>query len=275
MKKPKLAFVWFWDQASSVFPNWRDGLRGALDLVGREYDISWFFDKTIPLESDGFDFILFWDDSNSAFFNEIDKYSCRKGICLTTAPQNVENLKRLDVVFCESQPIYEAVRAAGVRAIKAFGTDTEFFKPDPKVKKDIEYFYPATFSPWKRQRDISYLGSRLLCVGTVQPDGAVDYNSAIENGVQIELGYFPAEKIRDYYRRSKKVIIPAIHGSERTVLEAMAMNILPEVVGNNPRSKTYLEEFKNSGSRTTRDFIVNNYSHFIYADKLLKGINED
>ena len=270
----KISVIWFWDQASQTYPNWRDGLRGAMEQIEKDNEVRWFFDKYVPQPEDNFDFLLLWDDSNSEFFKLIDDYKCRKGLCLTTFPQNFDNLKKLDVVYCESQAIYEAVRAAGVRAIKAFGTDTEFYKPNAKIKKDIEYFYPATFSPWKRQRDISYLGNKLLCVGTVQPDGAADYNSAIENGVQVEVGYFPAEKIRDYYRRSKHVIIPAIHGSERTVLEAMAMNILPEVVGDNPRAKSYLQEFKDSGARTTRDFIINNYSHFVYADKLLKGINE-
>lgn len=270
----RIAMVWYWDQASQIYPNWRDGLRGAIELIAKDNQVSWFFDKTVPLESDKFDFILFWDDSNSAFFDQIDQYSCRKGLCLTTHPYRTDNLRKLDVVYCESQPIYEAVRAAGVRAIKAFGTDTEFFKPDPKVKRDIEYFYPATFSPWKKQSDIVHLGNKLWCIGTIQPDGILEHRACVDAGVNVEVGYFPAQKIRDYYRRAKRVIIPAIHGSERTVLEAMAMNILPDIVGENPRAKTYIQEFKNSGARTTRDFVVNNYSHFIYADKLMKGINE-
>src|SRR3990167_10838178 len=117
----------------------------------------------------------------------------------------------MNIIFAESEPVYNEVRALGLPVIKAFGTDTDFFKPK-KVKKTIEYFYPATFSPWKRQRDIAYLGNKLLCVGTKQPDGKLDYQECKKAGVKIEEGYFPVEKILNYYQRAKNVIIPAYHG---------------------------------------------------------------
>ena len=100
----------------------------------------------------------------------------------------MSNLRKLDVVFCESEPIYQRIRAEGIRCIRAFGTDTDFFAPT-KVKKDIEYFYPATFSPWKLQRDIAYLGDKLFCVGTVQPDGELDYKACVDAGVKIRRIY--------------------------------------------------------------------------------------
>ena len=78
-----------------------------------------------------------------------------------------------------------------------------FFTPDETVKKDLEYFYPATFSPWKLQSRIAHLGPKLTCIGTVQPDGEYDLRCCQDNDVNIEIGYFPVEKIRDYYRRAK------------------------------------------------------------------------
>jgi hypothetical protein len=114
-----------------------------------------------------------------------------------------------DVVFCETSIIYNECRMRGINAIRAFGTDDKFYTPG--YKKDIEYFYPATFSPWKCQDEIADLGSKLLCVGTVQPDGKKMLEICKKKGVKTEVGYFPPEKIREYYMRAKKVIIPAIH----------------------------------------------------------------
>ena len=264
----KIAFVWWFDKANDVYDNWHDGLRAAIDVIGVDNDVDLYVGKYLP--EGEYDFILFWDDSNSEFFQHLDKYNCRKGIILTTDPHNIENLRKLDVVFCESEPIYQAVRAQGLRAIKAFGTDTDFFSPT-SVKKDIPFFYPATFSPWKRQSSIAHL-TGLHCVGTVQPDGEEELQACKDNGVKVEIGYFPAEKIRDYYRRAVDVPIPAIHGSERTCLEAMSMDILPKVNPNNVRTYSYVKEFVESRMRSPREFVLKNYSHRKYAEDLMKGI---
>ncbi len=266
----KIVIIWNWEGAESTYPLWRDGHRAAFEELAKYHEVDFILGKKLPNYQP--DFLLFWDDSNSEVFNHIDKYDCRKGICLTTDPHNMNNLRRLDVVFVESDPIYNQVRSEGIRCIKAFGTDTDFFKPNDEVKKDIEFFYPATFSPWKLQRDIAFLGDRLTCIGTLQPDGKIDYESCQNNGVNTEVGYFPVEKIRDYYWRSKSVIIPAIHGSERTVLEAMACGIKPQVLNDdNVRTKSYITELESSGL-SPRDFVLKNYSHIKFCNQLRRGI---
>lgn len=269
----RLAFIWYWNQASEIYPNWRDGLRAAIEQIAKKHEVIWFFDKEIPRPSEHWDGVIFWDDSNSGFFDVIDQYNCPKTLCLTTDPQNFDNLRKLNAVYCESVPVYNQVRSQGIRAIKAFGTDTTFFTPDEFVYKDIEFFYPATFSPWKRQSEIADLRERLLCVGTLQPDGALELLECQKNGVKVELGYFPAEKIRDYYRRSQHVIIPAVHGSERTVLEAMSCNILPEVTNpNNVKAQSFIREYQLSNAKSPRAFILRNYSHTKYAHDILRGL---
>ena len=265
----RLCFLWWWDRAEEIYPYWRDGLRAAIEYIGRENDVDIYLGE-MELDEE-YDAILFWGDSNCSFFNVMDKYKGKKGIILTTDPHNMDNLKKLDVVFCESQPIYDAVRAQGIHAVKAFGTDSDFYEPDVKVKKDIEYFYPATFSPWKRQSTIAHYGNKLTCIGTVQPDGQEELEACKKAGVNVEIGYFPAEKIREYYQRAKNVPIPAIHGSERTVLEAMACNIVPLVNTDNKRALSYVLEYAEAKVITPRDFIESFYSHKRYAQKILKG----
>jgi|GEM_PF-6461382 len=270
----KLAFIWYWDRATEIMPYWRDGLRGALEHLEKEgHTVKWYLNKELPPIDEPLDALLLWDDSNSEFFNHIDKYTCKKSMILTTDPKNIENLKKLDVVFCESTPVYEAVRKYGIRAVKAFGTDIFFYKPNPKIVKDIEYFYPATFSPWKRQDTLAHLGNKLLCVGTIQPDGMDEFEACRRAGVQLRIGYFPAKQIRLYFQRAKKVIIPAIHGSERTVLEAMACNIVPTINPENKRTHSYLDEYREDVSTSPRDFVEKFYSHQQYGYKIFHALS--
>jgi hypothetical protein len=119
---------------------------------------------------------------------------------------------------------------------------------------------------------LAHLGKDLWCVGTIQPDGQSELNAVANKGAHVEIGYFPPEKIRDYYNRAVHVPIPAIHGSERTCLEAMAMNIVPEVNPQNIKTHSYIDEYKKSGYQTSREFVVDNYSHILYAKQLLKGM---
>lgn len=270
-KKLRIAFVWYFDQASKVIDNWKDGLRSAMEIIAKKHHVDWYLDKKLPQGK--YDWILVWCDAQSEFLDI--PYDAKKGIFLTALPQDYSKIRGLDVVFCESQPILDAVRAQGCHAVKAFGTDTDFFQPSAEYK-NISFFYPATFSPWKRQSEIAYLGDQLLCVGTLQPDGQVEYQACIDNGVKVELGYFPARKILSYYQRSNCVIIPAIHGSERTVLEAMSCNMLPQILHplENSRAFSCILEYQDSGTLTPRDFVVKNYSHKAYADTILRIIEE-
>lgn len=274
MKKLSCAFIWEWDRAKEIYPLWRDGLRACVEEIEKKHNVDWLLFETPKKE---YDWILAWSGPYSNFSRLKSEYSAKRGLFLTTMPDyDPQNLQGFDAVFCESTPVKEAVRALGVRAVKAFGTDSDFFCPDDKVEKDIEYFYPATFSKWKMQSRIAHLGDKLLCLGTVQPDGQDQLEACKEKGVQIEIGYFPVEKIRNYYRRAKSVIIPAVHGSERTVLEAMSMDILPEVTEKvkNRKTYSYIDEYEKSGCKSPREFILKNYTASHYAKAVLGAINE-
>lgn len=262
-------FIWYWNRAMEIAPNWQDGLRAALMELGKRHTVNILLGEIEPL--DDADFILFWGDSNCPFFQHLDKYTAKKGIILTTDPHNLDNLRKLDVVYCESKPVYDQVRAAGIHAVLAFGTDTEFYTPTDVVK-DIPYFYPATFSPWKRQSAIAHLGGRLLCIGTTQPDGFGEKGACEENNVKILEGYFNPDLIWDCYNRARFVPIPAVHGSERTCLEAMSMNIVPTVNPDNKKTLSFVEGYIHSGYNTPRDFVLANYSPEIYAKNIERGM---
>jgi hypothetical protein len=231
----KIAFIWPWPQAKSVYPKWRDGLRRALELIGERYQVDWFFEEDYKdKDLTGYQAILVWADSQDLVVDHLPS-RVRKGLILTTMPYDIDNLRKYQIIFCESKPVLREVQKHGLYGIHAFGTDDEFYKPNG-TQKDILYFYPATFSPWKRQRDIANLKGGLWCIGTVQPDGQEDLQACIANGVHVMEGYFSPDVVREYYDRAEFVVIPAVHGSERTVLEAMSMNLLPQVTPSNHKA---------------------------------------
>ena len=268
----RIAFLWWFSAAEEIYDYWRDGLRAAIEEIGKTNDVEVYLGEYEP--EGEFDAYLIWGDSNCPVISLIENRKGKKGIILTTMPDNIKNLRKLDVVFCESKPVYEVARRNGLHAIHAFSTDTDFFSPNNSVKKDLEYFYPATFSPWKKQEDIAHLGKKLWCLGTVQPDGSEQLKACYDNGVNVAIGYFKVQHIRDLYRRAENVVIPAIHGSERTVLEAMSSGILPKVTHpHNIKARSYLIEQMGSGL-SPRDFVVKYYNAKQYAEKILKGLSE-
>ncbi len=267
----KLAFLWHFDKAEQIYPYWRDGLKKALEIIGENHDVEYYFGDDFKNLDEQYDAFLFWTDSQDNVIDFFQGRKGKKGIILTTSPTDIENLKKYDVVFCESKPVYNEARSLGLHTVHAFGTDTDFFSPDETIKKDIPYFYPATFSPWKRQASIASLGDKLWCVGTVQPDGLEELYACKDKGVHIAEGYFKAEYIRDLYRRAEQVIIPAIHGSERTILEAMSMDLFPTV---NPQNKAFaiIKEFQQSDYDSPREFVIDRYNETQYAEKIMKGL---
>lgn len=262
--------IWNFDKAPQIYDYWRDGLRAAIEEIGKDHEVDVYLGDDYKNLNELYDAYLFWTDSNDPVIDYFQGRQGTKGLILTTSPHNIENLKKYNVVFCESRPVYEECRMYGVHAVHAFGTDTEFFKPDD-TPKTIHYFYPATFSPWKRQSSLVHLGQLLYCVGTVQADGQAELQACLDNGVHVAEGYFKAEHIRDLYKKARNVPIPAIHGSERTILESMSMDLFPDV---NPQNKAYaiIEKFKKTSLDSPREFIIKHYSEKQYAEKIKKGL---
>lgn len=270
-KVNSLSFCWEWEQAKEIYKDCRDGLMAALKLMGKK--VKWFLNEK-PEDNE---WILTWCDSNSQYSRFFSNYKAKRAIILTTNPHNYHNLEGFDIVFCESSVVYNECRMYGLHAVKAFGTDEKFFVPG-NLKKDIKYFYPACFSPWKLQSEIAYLGKDLLCMGTIQPNGQAEYDACVSAGVQTKVGYHPPKELLNCYQRAENVIIPAVHGSERTVLEAMSCNIWPLVTNEkNIRTRTYIEEYlhqKNGGQMKPRDFILKNYTARMYADKIIQAMED-
>ena len=291
----KIAFVWPFDKAKWILPYWRDGLRAAIEEIEKKHTVDWFIGPDIPDIPDSYDAILTWTDSNDAHILAFSSYKAKKGIFLTTdLGLNYDNLKHYDVVFAEAQPVVSACKSVGLNCYKAFATDTSFFKPERKPKL-FDAFYPATFSPWKRQHLFAQaVGDRGLALGTVQPDGAEEYRACQEAGVRTIIGYLPYDFMRDLYNMSRVVMVTGYEGSGRTILEAMSCDVPVIVAGDNEKATSYVKEagkgyivaprpealseaFEKAlalkGEKVnTRPFVEAFYSPQEYAKTILKGL---
>ena len=274
-----------WSLAKRYEPLVWDGLHAALRLVGEKHEVVWFLAEDEP--DDTYDWILPWGVGSLPFNNTIEKYRARKALLCAGHPDDTANFNKFEVIFVESPKVLEQVRPHCRRAVLAFGTDTDLFKPT-KAPKVYPTFYPATFSEsWKRQTLFARGSVRggLAC-GVVQPDGLVGVRWCEEYGVHTLEGLVPTYIVAQLYNMAHVGIITSWHGSERTVLEMMASNlplvitrdnelacslVTDECIQVEPTAEAIREGFHEAYGKTvnTRQHVVDNYSHFKYAERIL------
>ena len=295
MSKLKAAFVWEFQDANKFLPFWNDGYKAALDIVGRKHRLDWFVGpiENLKVPKNKYDVILYWGSSTDKFHEELIGRPERKLWMYPGGGINMELPKHYNVVFTEDKVYEEQLKTTGTRTIRVTGTNTTLFKPEHR-KKLFGAIFPGTFSMWKRQ-DIFAEAMRQegLCVGTVQPDGRELVQMADGFGTKLIIGYLPAELLVDLYNMSEVVILPVAHGSQRTLLEALGMNISC-VVGNHFKPLVDLAE-EIGGCKivdptpleirraflevrgtiiNTRPYVIKHYGEEQFAEKLLRGIED-
>lgn len=269
--------------AKWVAPIQTDGLHAAFREIAKKHTVDWYLGGDLP--EDKYDWILPWGVGSLPFNNTIENYKARKALLCAGHPQDTANFEKFEAIFVESPAVYDQVRAKGFRTVLAFGTDTDMFKPmdTPKI---FDAFYPATFSPWKRQEIFAQTvkASGMAC-GYLQPDGGEQIQACEENKTHTMVGLVPSLLIAQLYNMSRVCLITSWHGSERTALEAMASNIpliitsdnvltsslkAPEAlsVGKADLRDAFLEML--GAKVNTRDYILDKYSHHHYAKKILE-----
>lgn len=288
MKKLKIAILHPWDRAKWTEPLMWDGLHGALKVVGEKHQVDWFLQGDLP--DDSYDWIIPWGVMSIPFNVTIEKYKGRKAMFCAGHPQDTAYMEKFEAVFVESPKVQEQMSKHHANVILAFGTDTDFFKPTNEEKM-FDVFYPATYSPWKRQDLFAYSTDefRALTGGVIQPDGQELYNLCNQINGYVMGGLIPTNLVAKLYNMTKVVLITGWHGSERTALEAMASNIPLIVVEDNdlvcslvndeviivePHFVKIKKAIKESLEKkvNTREYILKNYSHHIYAQKILEVI---
>lgn len=196
------------------------------------------------------------------------------------------------ITFVESKTYVDWMKGMGLNVVQAFGTNTELFKP-MVMPKNWDGFFPATGAAWKRHWLFAeaLMSNGLVC-GWWQPhepeclDICKRWRTCI-------LHHQMPESLVYLYNMAKTVVVTSsdVGGSQRTVLESMACNIPVIAMADSTMTTEYvkecgqgeivepnIEEIRKAVERlknkevTTRDWIMRNYSEYIYADKIKKGI---
>lgn len=306
----KISFVWDWEFVPSQALTWKDGLAAALkELIGRGHEIQIVTcGEDIVVQHDYFpihvttdvlrtvksfdpDVILHWADMTRPNALPTLKLNKPMAICFAGGEALGENVELFDHIFVESEVYKKVFEDNGYKTSIAFGTNTDLFKPIEQVKA-FDTIFPATFALWKRHDLYAKAtnGLRSLACGYMYHKHEQEcWQVCLDNNVTI-LPHVSADVLHYLYASSKICVIPSLSsgGSQRTVLEAMAMNI-PLIVCDSDkfdyvegqdvmRVAPNVEELREAIQKSltkevnTREYILKNWSHINYANALEEGL---
>lgn len=308
----KLAVTNCWeDKKSAVFFN-KDGFLKMLHVLRERdgWDVKFFkkHDQTFNYTHDYVDLhfspdphasalawkpdaVLFFADFSRPIIKEFEHDGIPLAICFTGGGfRDYAHIP--DIIFTESKSYLKEFKAEGLNAVQAFGTNTELFKPmpQPKIFKAV---FPATFAGWKRHDLFAEaMGKDGLAVGFWQPHETWCYEVCQQKGTAL-LHHQNAESCALLYNMAHTCVVTSenVGGSQRTVLEAMASNVPVIAMADSDKTSEYVRECGVGGivdphpqairdeverwigqKVDSRKWIMENFSEFIYANKVRDGI---
>lgn len=299
----KINFCWDWEPSAEQTIQLNDGLAAALrELENRGHTVNRYTDSPLKVgnfspvsEMSGADVILHWADFTRPNAKPHRELGIPMAICFAGGEAVNYNTPYFDHIFVESQVYKDKLEKAGYDNVSiAFGTNTELFTPVDQPKA-FDTIFPATFAAWKRHDLYSQAvhGLTSLAVGYMYHDHEQEcWQDCIKRGVTV-MPHVSAEALHRLYAASKACVITSLSsgGSQRTVLEAMAMN-LPLVVTDSDKFD-YVNErddvwrvdadpqaireavnfiIENNITVNTRDYVLENWSEKTYADRLEDGL---
>jgi len=307
----KISFVHDWEPNFYQELTWQDGLAGALKvLIDRGHEVQvltvgenvliknpyfdiWAVENVREaVEKFNPDVVLHWADLTRPNAIETFRTGKPQALCFAGGDVNAPNIELFDHFFVESDIYKQRFLEKGKSVSTAFGTNTELFKPTEQPKY-FDTIFPATFALWKRHDLYAKAtnGLRSLAVGYMYDDHEQEcWQTCLDNDVMV-MPHVSAETLKYLYSASKVCVIPSESGggSQRTVLEAMSMNI-PVIATDSDKfdfangyivvSEPNIPELKEKifenldREVNTRDYILTNWSEHTYADSLERGLNE-
>lgn len=328
--KMRIAFVHDWTCVDEQTYSWRDGLYAALvELKKRGHEVLVLTCGDRPREivlpelvvhveitgqgvkeaiaSFGPDVILHWADTTrpNAFVGR--ELGIPQALCFAGGNPLGDTLGAFDLVFVESEVYKQRYLAAGVNVRTAFGTNTKLFDPEnvfvKNQPKTYDLIFPATYANWKRHKLFAEAarGYKAVTCGYMYSDHEMDcWGVCQEAGVTV-LPHVSAEVLRNLYAASRVCVVTSdsTGGSQRTVLEAMAMNVPVVVMQDGDKCSEYTDDASRIGHvigskvrpesevirkvvegwlspltrLNSREYVLSKWSEVCYADALEAGLN--
>lgn len=318
----RIAFVWDWPIEPQQAITWQDGLAAALKvLMDRGHEVDVFTSGldcnfphplfTIKVRSDiphavselKPDVILCWGDCTRPNSEGLSKLGIPMALCFAGGNPNGDTAKYFDHFFVESSSYLAEMEAYGRSVSMAFGTNTKLFNPDKhkNQQKIFDVIFPATFATWKRHRllvdTFKGVGMKVLVVGYLYENQETFCWEDCEKAGFLVLPHVSAQALVHLYAASKFCVITSNSqgGSQRTVLEALAMNIPTVTMFDSEKTSEYiraacsgaiaepqpqaiheaLRVLNDAQERNlSRNWVLKNYSEQVYADKILLGLEK-
>lgn len=259
MAKRKVRVLFLYESHHRMIP--KDGMRAALDLLEKEYEIT----RINLLEEepilDEYDFIIAWTNWGGRIDALMDyPTKAKKGIAICGAfpPRDAD---RYDVIWYENE-WYKDMYGLSDGAIHAFGVNTDIYKP-MRRRKTWDILGVGSYSSWKRWEKLAVRPGHRIVIGEYQRDNENESLSIvrelIRSGVVVSDMVNP-DRLAEFYNLAKEVYIPAelFGGGERAVLEARACGTPVSIERDNEKLAEYLN--------------CPIWDHHYYAAQLKKGI---
>jgi glycosyltransferase involved in cell wall biosynthesis len=311
----RIAFLWDWPPEDFQLVGWADGLAAALkELEKRGHAIRVFMPgdnnrlvynrlhrihitrhMELSIKEYAPDAILHWADMTRPNAGVGLALGIPQAICFAGGNLFGEQVDKFNHIFVESEVYKSKYLEAGYSCSIAFGCNTELFQPIPAQPKLFDCIFPATFAHWKRHGIFAEAvrGLNSLAVGHIQPN---DIDSGSWRDTQAKgtliLPHVTADVLHYLYAGSRVCVVTSesAGGSQRTVLEALSMNIPLIICSDSDKfdmvwSRAYecnpdpteirgAIEALLDGDRDmdTRQYVIDNWSEYTYASALEEGL---
>jgi hypothetical protein len=242
----KIAFCW--QGFNGRYGQWKDGLWAAMKIIEKKHEVR-YFEPTDDIEAFKPDWILYWEAPITATGKDADKYErvCalpfKKALMFAGGEIRPMWVKDFDHLFIESQIDMDTCERYGIPHSRAFGVNTDIFKPQlqPKV---WDAMLQATCASWKRTWLMTRaLKSKSMVCGRYQETDPACWERAREDGAMV-LPELSAEAVNSCLNASRCVVNSAEFwgGGQRATLEAIAAGIPVIAMSDSPKNCEFLRE---------------------------------
>lgn len=309
----RIIFFWDWPIVIEQAITWKDGLAAAIRELSTRHEIKFltmgnsnfilehpFFDIGVCKDLDTLetstklfapDVIFVWGDCTRPGAPALAKLGKPMALCFAGGDTNGPMAMYFDHFFVESAVYFDRFVAFGKSVSRAFGVNTELFDPlSDRLKRQQKVFDVcnlSTAAEWKRQPLLARACEGLRCVqaGYMYLEQEMDCWRVPQQSGWLVMPHVSAEGCAHILAASKVAALPSRSdgGSQRSALEAMAMNV-PLVVCDSDKLQEYVRasghgviceptekgiseaiEFARKMVVDSRPWILENYSHITYA----------
>lgn len=239
-----LSFVW--QGVTTRKHHWKDGLWAAMQILEKEYDVSYHEPWDDIPEGN---IVLHWEapcttnGSNKQNYDRIHNLPNKKLLLFAGGPIKAEWVENYNVVVVESKINEEECAALGIPYDRAFGVNTDIFRPLKEEKKWLATAH-GTCASWKRQWLLCQaLKEKAMVFGAYQDTDSRPFDECkkCNSTVIDEVPYEEAAKLLN----QGYVSVNAADfwgGGQRATLEAMACDIPVVVMKDSPKNIEFVEE---------------------------------